>query len=89
MTHMQLSLFNLEPSEKEVSLKPVRPKQAPQLTIKSSLKPKTSSTDPTEAMRNALLPHLPEEGLDFVIHWLVNNNVQLRITRSRSSKLGD
>ena len=51
--------------------------------------PKVSSPDPRAVMKAKLLPHLPEESIDPVIQWLVENRVQLRISRSRSTKLGD
>jgi SprT protein len=53
-------------------------------------KPKTETgPDPRTLMKKALLPHLPERSVDFIIQWLLENKVQLRISRSRSSKLGD
>jgi SprT protein len=50
---------------------------------------KETIPDPRTLMKKALLPHLPEKSIDFIIHWLLENKVQLRISRSRSSKLGD
>ena len=32
---------------------------------------------------------MPEKAIPIALHWLENSNVQLRITKSRSSKLGD
>lgn len=36
-----------------------------------------------------LLEYLPEPAVPKILHWLVNWNVQLKISRSRNSKLGD
>jgi SprT protein len=45
--------------------------------------------DPRNRMRKVLEPHLPEKAVDPVIDWLMDNRTKLRITSSRSSKLGD
>jgi SprT protein len=45
--------------------------------------------DPRTLMKKALLPHLPEQAMDYILQWLLLNKVHLRISRSRSSKLGD
>jgi len=38
---------------------------------------------------DVLLNYLPEKSIPTIIDWLENSNVQLKITRSRFSKLGD
>ena len=50
---------------------------------------KVSNPDPRALMKTKLLPHLPEESIDFIIYWLIENKVQLRISKTRSTKLGD
>ena len=45
--------------------------------------------DRAAIMKRALLPHVPESAVGFIVSWLLENNVQLRIARTRSSKLGD
>jgi SprT protein len=47
------------------------------------------SEDPRILMRKVLEPHLPEESISFIIDWLINQKVQLRISNSRTTKLGD
>jgi len=39
--------------------------------------------------REILYEYIPEAAIDIILHWLENSNVQLSITRSRNSKLGD
>jgi len=51
--------------------------------------PPPKKPDPREGMREKLSPHLPEDAIDFVIDWIIENKVQLRISRSRTTKLGD
>ena len=50
---------------------------------------KIPDPDPQALMKKKLLPHLPEESISYIIQWLIENKVQLRISRSRSTKLGD
>jgi hypothetical protein len=39
--------------------------------------------------RELLADYIPEKAIPIALNWLENSNVQLRITKSRSSKLGD
>ncbi len=39
--------------------------------------------------REILADYIPENAIPVALNWLENSNVQLRITKSRSSKLGD
>jgi hypothetical protein len=39
--------------------------------------------------RQILNQYIPEAAIDLILNWLENSNVQLSITRSRNSKLGD
>jgi hypothetical protein len=39
--------------------------------------------------REILADYIPEKAIPLILRWLENSNVQLRITKSRSSKLGD
>lgn len=39
--------------------------------------------------REILADYIPENAIPIALNWLENSNVQLRITKSRSSKLGD
>lgn len=39
--------------------------------------------------REILADYIPEKAIPIALKWLENSNVQLRITKSRSSKLGD
>jgi SprT protein len=50
---------------------------------------KTVNEDPRILMIKVLEPHLPEKSVGFIINWLIDNNVQLRISNSRTTKLGD
>ena len=40
-------------------------------------------------MRNILLPYLPEKSIELIIDWLIDKKVRLRISNSRTTKLGD
>jgi SprT protein len=50
---------------------------------------KAPKTDPHSILRKHLVPHLDEAVLDSIIDWLIDKKVQLRISKSRSTKLGD
>jgi SprT protein len=50
---------------------------------------KTVSEDPRILMRKVLEPHLPEKSIGFIINWLLDKKVLLRISNSRTTKLGD
>jgi SprT protein len=50
---------------------------------------KTVKEDPRILMRKILDPHLPEKSIGFIIDWLIGQKVQLRISSTRTSKLGD
>lgn len=82
---MQLSLFNLFASPQKE-----KPKASKQKVLK---RPTILSTTPKpsldEVYRKALKPYLPEESLNYTVAWFAEHHVQLRISRSRSSKLGD
>ncbi len=39
--------------------------------------------------REILSDYIPEESISTILDWLLSSNVQLKITRSRSTKLGD
>lgn len=39
--------------------------------------------------REILADYIPEKAIPLILNWLETSNVQLRITKSRSSKLGD
>jgi hypothetical protein len=39
--------------------------------------------------KETLLDYLPEKAVPIALKWIENSNVQLKITKSRSSKLGD
>lgn len=39
--------------------------------------------------KEILSEYIPEKAISIVLAWITNSNVQLRITRTRSSKLGD
>lgn len=42
-----------------------------------------------KSYRDILSDYLPEKAIPLVLKWIENSNVQLKITKSRSSKLGD
>ena len=50
---------------------------------------KEPGKDPAASMQAALLPHVPEGAISFIIGWLISKKVQLRISPARSTKLGD
>lgn len=49
----------------------------------------TVKEDPRILMRKVLEPHLPEKSIRFIIDWLIDQKVQLRISNTRTSKFGD
>jgi SprT protein len=51
--------------------------------------PEKISDDPRIKMRKVLEPHLPEKSIGLIIDWLLAHKVHLRISNSRTSKLGD
>jgi hypothetical protein len=50
---------------------------------------KTVNKDPRILMRKVLEPHLPEKAIGFIIDWLFDQKVQLRISGTRTTKFGD
>lgn len=42
-----------------------------------------------KSYKEILSDYLPEKAVPLALHWIENSNVQLKITKSRSSKLGD
>ena len=87
---MQLSLFPPEKPSGEKP-KPVSGKMPGPALLKVSApdQGKAPKPDPRVMMKARLLPHLPEESIGLIIEWLIANKVQLRISRTRSTKLGD
>jgi SprT protein len=45
--------------------------------------------DPRILMRKSLEPHLPDQSIGFIVDWLIDKKIRLRISNSRSTKLGD
>ena len=83
---MQLSLFQPEPlPEKATAPSPVR------LTIrrKDEGGEVNGYKDERKMISGLLEPHLPVRSIDYILDWLMEEKVQLRITRNRSSKMGD
>jgi SprT protein len=50
---------------------------------------RTVDGDPRILMKNLLEPYLPDQSVGFFVDWLLDNKVRLRISNSRSTKLGD
>ena len=98
---MQLSLFQSDPPPEKISASHPQPVRQPagkagQVGAPFSLRRKGAGDeavklkkDPRILMRKVLEPHLPEESIGFIIDWLIDQKVQLRISNSRTSKLGD
>jgi len=50
---------------------------------------KTVNKDPRIMMRKALEAYIPDRSIEFIVDWLIDQKVQLRISNTRSTKLGD
>jgi SprT protein len=77
---MQLSLFLPDPG----SEKPVLKIRKPDIRVE-----KPEKVDPKIRMRKVISDFIPENAIEQVITWLLDQKVQLKISNSRSTKLGD
>jgi hypothetical protein len=84
---MQLSLFQSDPPREKISASTPGPfflkrrgAGAETVEIKK---------DPRILMRKVLELHLPEKSIGFIIEWLISQKVQLKISNTRTTKLGD
>jgi len=84
---MQLSLFQPDlPREKISTPPPVS------LTSRRRIARDEGSglkKDNRILMRDILVPYLPEKSIEFIIDWLIEKKVRLRISNNRTTKLGD
>ena len=84
---MQLSLFQPEPAkEKTYSSSPASALFKEKVKEVEVLK---TTRDIRERMKKHLESCIPEQSIESIITWLLDHNVQLRITNNRTSKLGD
>jgi SprT protein len=83
---MQLSLFQSDPPCEKITASTPIPFSLRRGTGDEAVGVKK---DPRILMRKVLEPHLPLESIRFIIDWLIFHKVQLRISNSRTTKLGD
>lgn len=87
---MQLSLFQPDPPPKKtfnISTSP--PGSFPSRKRGAGDVVNGFVEDKRNIMSNLLDPYLPDQSTGFIVDWLIDNKVRLRISNTRTTKLGD